>query len=99
MPEILMRGKAASEWLENACLAWARAFPDQYAVWRQYCQEKQRTLVNPNGMSRKGTLAYEGSIPTAIYMLACRQLGQDFWEYPEHLRMAINMLMGTYKPE
>ena len=98
-PNVLMRGKAAAEWLEQACLAWARAFPEQFAVWRQYCEQQKHALINPNGMSRDKTCAYEGSIPTAIYNLACVKMGADFWEYPEHLRLAIQLLMGEYRPE
>lgn len=98
-PNILIKGKAVDEWLEAACLAWARAFPDQFATWRQFCQEKQRALVNPNGMSRQGTCAYEGSIPTAIFTLARVKLGADFWEEPEHMKKAIKLLMGEYRPE
>jgi len=98
-PTIIMKGKAASEWLEQVCLAWARAFPDQFAVWRQYCEQQKAALWKPNGMSREKTCAYQGSIPTAIYTLACRKLGADFWEYPEHLRQAIQLLMGENRPE
>lgn len=98
-PNVLIRGKALDEWLEAACLAWARAFPDQFATWRQFCAEKQRALVCANGMSRDGLMAYEGSIPTAIFNLACMKLGADFWEDPENMKKAIKLLMGEYRPE
>lgn len=97
MGDVLVRNKAAEDFLTTVISAWAREFPEEAESFRQHVKRKHEALIHPSGLSRGGLLGYAGDIPVKIwYVVEAHHYG--FFRNPRNVRLAHRLLMGPFVP-
>jgi len=97
-PSILIKGAGVVEWLEMLWKAWSEKFPQRAAAYAEYVKRRREQLWQPTGMSRDGTMAYEGAIPADIYIVITAKY-PDFFNTPTNYELALKVFCGDHRPK